>query len=167
MIFHLKNQCEKVRLSVSTWFAGSIDDRCSSGGWLGVRRKSTAIRRYVPRWSSHLLLPSFPSYRASVAALRRRPLIPHLKRTILVAWLLRSWNVTLSPPTAMVRCRVALHSMRRPRELCFLTTFPFLDTAPLLHRSPLFYIIWIYLAGRRMLSLRATVWPELCVTNWS
>lgn len=58
-------------------------------------------------------------------------LIPHLGRTIVVACLASSVvERNHSPPTATARRRVALHSMRRPRELCFLTTFPFLDAPP-------------------------------------
>lgn len=73
--------------------------------------------------------PPFPVPRLSVAVLRRRPSHSPPRRTIVVACLASSVvERNHSPPTAIARRRVALHSMRRPRELCFLTTFPFFDT---------------------------------------
>ena len=85
--------------------AGSIVGHCSAYMRLHVYRKSTATRRYVPGDPS-------TSFHASPTS----PLVRYRDHSRL---LLPPHHVQISPtarPTATTRRRVALRSMRRPRE---------------------------------------------------
>lgn len=155
-------------LPISARFAGSIDGRCSSGGWLRVRRKSTATRRYVLRWPSHLLPPSFPS----TAPLCCRAPSPSFSfptskndRCRLLGFFGRGTQPFPTDGDSAPSRGATLHA--ETSRTLLPNYIPLLWYAPLLHQSPLFFIVWIHLAGRRMLPSQATVWPEPYVTNWS
>lgn len=128
-------------------FAGSIDGRCSSDGWLRVRRKSTATRRYVPRWPSHLP-PSFPS----TAPLCRRAPTPSFSfptsgndRCRLLGFFGRGTQPSPTDGDGAPSRGATLHA--ETSRTLLPNYIPLPRYVPLLHQSPLFYIVWIHLVG--------------------